>query len=378
MLKSVWLKQVIIRFLNDPSSILYQSFMSLSSNIDSEECWMCLYEPEFSGKTYYFINKKSSFETDNVNFLLDNDSIKKLIETKEVVLSGGNTYAPLSFENVSVFGFLVFKDELTEGNSDNFIRSLTAFSYLIFSESSSSIIKSYHDTVIKTDNLCIDYKRGKLVNRVVKNVNIEISEKELTMIFGASGSGKSSILNVLGGMLTASDGKVYYYDQDITNLNDEQRTDYRCNAIGFIFQKYNLISGLTVEENIKIASSLVKNPLSVNEVLEMVGLSGKEKKFPNELSGGEQQRVCIARALVKCSKILLCDEPTGALDSENSLRVMRIIQNIAKERGIPVVVITHNPNLVVLADHSITISNGQVVQDVFQPFPLSVSDLYNK
>ena len=198
------------------------------------------------------------------------------------------------------------------------------------------------------------------------------------MIFGASGSGKSSILNVLGGMLTASNGKVYYYDQDITNLNDEQRTDYRCNAIGFIFQKYNLISGLTVEENIKIASSLVKNPLSVNEVLEMVGLSGKEKKFPNELSGGEQQRVCIARALVKCSKILLCDEPTGALDSENSLRVMRIIQNIAKERGIPVVVITHNPNMVVFADHSITISNGQVVQDVFQPFPLSVSDLYNK
>ena len=373
MMNTVWLKDLLINLLNDPSSIVSQTLKAANAYICSDECVMCLYEPDFSGSTYFSISNKTALIVQKENNPKNDELIKRAIDSKEIINEGGICVSPLWFENVSVFGYLLMKGELRD--KENFKQAITSFSYYLYSESLGSIIKSYHDTILKAENLSIDYKSGKLTNRVVKDVSLSINEKEFTMIFGPSGSGKSSILNVLGGMLSASEGKVFYKDKEITNFNEKKKTEYRCDAIGFVFQKYNLISGLTVEENIKIAASLVKSPLSVKEVLGMVGLEGKEKCYPSQLSGGEQQRVCIARALVKRSEVLLCDEPTGSLDSENAIQIMKILQNIAKEKGIPVVVITHNPNFVVMADHYIRISSGQVVEDVLQPFALKAENL---
>lgn len=376
MLKSVWLKNLIVKLLNDNCSVISQSMMVVTSLLNANECEMCLFEPDLNGKTYFAISPKASLVVDKAEN--DDELVKKVIETKEPIFENGVCLAPLWFENIATFGYLKIKGELKEDDKEKFAQALLTLSYYIYNESLGSIIESSHNSVLKVQNLLVDYKNGKMINRVVNNVSFNINEKEFTMIFGPSGSGKSTILNVLGGMLSASTGNVFYKDQDITDFNDKKKTDYRCNTIGFIFQKYNLINGLTVEENIKIAASLVKNPLTVKEVLDMVGLSGKEKNYPSQLSGGEQQRVSIARALVKRSEVLLCDEPTGALDSENAMEIMKILQHISKEKGIPVVVITHNPNFVVMADHYLRLSNGEIIEDVLQPFALKAESLnYN-
>ena len=375
MLKTVWINDLLIKLLNDASSTLFQSFMNLSNYMGTNECELCLYEPDYTDSTFYLVSKKTSIELVDKKDNLSSELKEKVVNKKENYFFEGYCYAPLYFENISTFGYIKFKcDQVSD--EINFTKALINFSYFLFAECLGSIVKSYHDTIIRTENLCIDYKTGKQINRVVKGVNLDIYKKEFTMIFGASGSGKSSILNVLGGLLTASEGKVFYGDKDITNLSEKEKTSYRCNVVGFIFQRYNLISDLTVEENIKVASTLVKNPLKVSEVLEMVGLSDKAKYYPTQLSGGEQQRVCIARALVKRSEVLLCDEPTGALDTVNANQVIKILQNISKERGIPVVVITHNPSLVVLADHAITISNGEIIDDTLQPFALKAENIF--
>ena len=176
-------------------------------------------------------------------------------------------------------------------------------------------------------------------------------------------------------MLKPTSGEIYYKDQNVSKMNDNLRSDYRKDIVGFVFQQYNLLSDLTVKENIELASSLVADFYEVDEVLKMVRLENKANSFPNELSGGEQQRVCIARALVKKPKMLLCDEPTGALDTENAKIVIKILKDISTEQKIPVVVITHNPSLVVLADRCITIKNGKIEDDIYQPFALSVDYL---
>lgn len=369
MLKTVWLNNLIINLLNDASSVVSQSLKVVTSYLNAEETLICLYEPDFNEQTYYLVSKKSSLIVDKYESNVPKETIKTVLENKEIVSEENYVVAPLWFEGVAPFGYLLFKAKLNE-DIEKLNKSVIAFSYYLYNDALGSIVKSFHNTILKVEDLSVDYKTGKTLNRVVKHVNFEICEKELTMIFGPSGSGKSTILNVLGGMLSASDGKVSYKGQNIVGFNDKQKTKYRCDGVGFVFQKYNLINELNVEENIKIAASLVKNPLSVKEVLQMVGLDGKEKKYPSQLSGGEQQRVCIARALVKRSEILLCDEPTGALDSENSVLVMKLLQNIAKENNIPVVVITHNPNFAVMADHYIRIDNGEIIDDVIQPFAL--------
>lgn len=375
MLKTVWINDLLIKLLNDAGSPLYQSFLNVLNYIGHDECEMCLYEPDCADSTFYVVSKKATVELVNKKDYLDKATRDQIVAKKETVSLDNYYLAPLYFENVSPFGYFKFKDCKIE-DENIFKKLLINFSYYLFSECLGSIVRSYHDTVLKTENLCIDYKTGKQVNRVVKNVNLEIYEKEFTMIFGASGSGKSSILNVLGSLLTASEGKVFYKGKDITRLSEKEKTSYRCNDVGFIFQRYNLISDLTVEENIKVSSVLVKNPLEILDVLKMVGLKDKAKYYPSQLSGGEQQRVCIARALVKRSQVLFCDEPTGALDTENANQVIKILQNISKERGIPVVVITHNPSLVVLADHAITLSNGQIVEDILQPFALKAENIF--
>ena len=210
---------------------------------------------------------------------------------------------------------------------------------------------------------------------VLNGFNLEIKEGELVALLGASGCGKTTLINALGGMLEAASGSIFWKGKNIVGMSDKELTKHRKDNIGFIFQKYNLINDLTAEENIRIVASLVKNPLSASEVLDMVGLSDKAKKYPSQLSGGEQQRVCIARALVKRAEMIICDEPTGALDTENALQVVRILQGLTKEQGTPVLMITHNQNFSALADHGFIMKDGQIVDEFLQPFAISAYDL---
>ena len=374
MLKSVWLSNLIVSSMNDNSSVLASYYLHLRNLVQAERCMMILTEPDDSGKTYFLILPEAACITPLPGINADENLIAEVMKSKTPRCDGEKMYCPLYYENSASFGIIVFESGVKDFGKE-FTEALIAFSSVLFSESMGSIVASYHPTVMRAENVCVDYPHGKTFDRVVKNVSLEIYEKEFTVIAGASGSGKSTLLNVLGGMLTAAEGTVWWKDRAVTEMTEKERTAYRGSTVGFVFQRYNLISDLTAEENINIAASLVDDPLSAAEVLEMVGLKDKARSYPSQLSGGEQQRVCIARALVKRAELLLCDEPTGALDTENALQIIKILKNIAKEQGIPVVVITHNPSLVVIADHCITISNGMVADDRLQPFALSAEDL---
>lgn len=367
MLKSVWLTKLIVSALNDASSITASYWRHVCGLLGARGCLMCLFEPDGGGATYIRITALSACVVPAPGG--DEKPIRAAMNARKCVKCGNWLYAPLCFDNVSAFGCLLFADAENAGG-ERADEALKAFSSILYSESMGSIVKSYHPVALRAENVCVDYKSGKMVNRAVKNVNLEICEKEFTVIMGASGSGKSSLLNVLGGMRTPEEGHVWWRGADVARMSEKARTAYRANTVGFVFQRYNLISDLTAEENVRIAASLVKNPLSPAEVLDMVGLSHKARSYPASMSGGEQQRVCIARALVKRAGLLLCDEPTGALDTENAAHVIRLLKGISKEQSIPVAVITHNPNLVVLGDHCLTMSNGTVIDDVFQPFAL--------
>ena len=374
MLKSVWLSHLIVSSMNEIGSVLSSYYSHLKNLAMAEKSMMLLTEPDGGGWTYFLFLPESACITPAPGINADESIIAKVMSSKVPEYTQGKLYCPLYFENIASFGALVFDSPVKDAGKE-LVEALIAFSSVLYSESMGSIVKSFHKTVMRAENVCVDYPHGKMIHRVVKNVNLEIYEKEFTVIVGASGSGKSSLLNVLGGMLTAAEGTVWWKDRAITGMTEKERTAYRGNTVGFVFQRYNLISDLTAEENINIAASLVDSPLSAAQVLDMVGLKNKAKSYPSQLSGGEQQRVCIARALVKRAELLLCDEPTGALDTENAMQIITILKSIAKEQGIPVVVITHNPNLVVLADHCITISNGMVADDRLQPFSLPARDL---
>lgn len=219
------------------------------------------------------------------------------------------------------------------------------------------------------------YNTGEVPYTALKDISAKISEGKITVIIGPSGSGKSTLLNILGGIDRADDGQVCIDDDDITKFNDSQLTEYRQNKIGFVFQFYNLIPNLNVYENVELAANLIKLPgLSKHEqyqrkkedicnILKAVGLFDKKDSFPNELSGGQQQRVSIARALVKKPRLLLCDEPTGALDSEMSKEILKLIANINKENKTNIIIITHNLAITEMAHRIITIKNGKVVND---------------
>ena len=375
MLKSVWLTSLIVSSMNDAGSVLASHYAHLRRCAGAGDCMMVLTEPDDGGRTYFLISPRGVCLTPVPGIKADEAAIAGVMKRKMPEYDGDLLYCPLYSENLAAFGVLVFASAAQDAETDRLKEALIAFSSVLYSESMGSIVRSFHDTVMRVENVCVDYPHGKSLNRVVKNVNLEIYEKEFTVINGASGCGKSSLLNVLGGMLTAAEGTVWWKNTAVTSMSEKERTAYRATTVGFVFQRYNLINDLTAEENIDIAASLVDDSLSAAEVLEMVGLMDKAKSYPSQLSGGEQQRVCIARALVKRAELLLCDEPTGALDTDNALQVITILQNIAKEQGIPVVVITHNPSLVVLADHCITISNGMVADDRLQPFALRAKNL---
>ncbi|MDV7714229.1 ABC transporter ATP-binding protein [Oenococcus oeni] len=217
------------------------------------------------------------------------------------------------------------------------------------------------------------YKMGEIEIVANDDLSFEAERGKLTVILGPSGAGKSTILNILGGMDSPTDGKVIVDGTDIAVFNEKQLTEYRRQDIGFVFQFYNLIPNLTAKENVELASSVVKSGLDASEVLKDVGLEKRLDNFPSQLSGGEQQRVAIARALVKNPKMLLCDEPTGALDYETGKQILNLLQSASQTYNKTVLLITHNSAIAKMADRVIRINDAKVasVQDNAKPIPIS-------
>ncbi|MTI56415.1 ABC transporter ATP-binding protein [Geosporobacter ferrireducens] len=212
----------------------------------------------------------------------------------------------------------------------------------------SSLKKSYTTGVVKTE--------------VLKGIAMNLGKGEIGVILGPSGSGKSTLMNILGGIDRGDSGKVMVDGVEINNLNDDQLTEYRREEIGFVFQFYNLVPNLTVGENIEVVSNISKSPLNIDEVLEAVGMLDKKHRFPRELSGGEQQRVSIARAIVKNPKLLLCDEPTGALDFLTSRSILQLLQQVNKKYGTTILMITHNAAIAAMANRVFKVRSGEIVE----------------
>ncbi|MCL6459185.1 MAG: ABC transporter ATP-binding protein [Gorillibacterium sp.] len=223
-----------------------------------------------------------------------------------------------------------------------------------------------------------EYKRYKMgETTIVANdgVNFEIEKGEFAIIVGPSGAGKSTVLNILGGMDKVDEGQVIVDQIDIARFSNKELTQYRRNDVGFVFQFYNLVPNLTTLENVELASQISPHALDARKVLEDVGLSGRLNNFPAQLSGGEQQRVAIARALAKQPKLLLCDEPTGALDYNTGKQVLKLLQDTCRQTGTTVIVITHNLAIAPMADRVIEINNAKVRKIVQNPNPTSVDNI---
>ena len=219
------------------------------------------------------------------------------------------------------------------------------------------------------------YKMGEVEIRAVDGIDFEIEKGEFAVIVGPSGAGKTTVLNILGGMDTATSGLVQIDGTDITRFKARQLTSYRRDDIGFVFQFYNLIQNLTALENVELALQICKDPLDAEIVLKEVGLGDRMKNFPAQLSGGEQQRVSIARALAKNPKILLCDEPTGALDYNTGKAILKLLQDTCREKGVTVILITHNSAIAPMADRVIHIKNGKVSKILKNDHPVPVETI---
>lgn len=220
-----------------------------------------------------------------------------------------------------------------------------------------------------------EYKSEDLTIKAADGINFEIEKGEFVVIVGPSGAGKTTVLNLLGGMDKASDGKMMVDGVDIASLNKKKLTSYRRHDVGFVFQFYNLVPNLTALENVELAAQICKDPLDADSVLEHVGLQERKNNFPAQLSGGEQQRVAIARALAKNPKLLLCDEPTGALDYETGKSVLKLLADTCKEKKVTVIVITHNQAIAPMADRVIKIKNGKVTDVKINDNPMDVSEI---
>ena len=219
------------------------------------------------------------------------------------------------------------------------------------------------------------YKMGEIEIDALKNTSFSIDKGELVVIVGPSGAGKTTTLNILGGMDTATSGKVFVDNKNITELSKKQLITYRRNDIGFVFQFYNLVQNLTAKENVELATQLCKDALDVNDILKKVGLENRKDNFPSQLSGGEQQRVAIARAIAKNPKLILCDEPTGALDYKTGKSILKLLQDMSKKVGITVLIITHNSAIAPMADKVIRFKNGTVEKIETNENPVSIDTI---
>lgn len=216
------------------------------------------------------------------------------------------------------------------------------------------------ETVFRVRDLRKDYPMGEVVVSALRGVSLDVAAGEFLVILGPSGSGKSTLLNIIGGLDAPSGGEVYFRDEVLTNYNDAQRTRYRRTRIGFVFQFYNLMPNLTTEENVALSTEIVERPMEPVEALALVGLEQRRRHFPSQLSGGEQQRVAIARAVAKRPEILLCDEPTGALDFSTGKVVLDVLSDINRRFGTTLIVITHNAAIGGMADRVVRMSDGHI------------------
>ena len=231
------------------------------------------------------------------------------------------------------------------------------------------------DGFVRMSDVTKVYKMGEVEIHAVDGVDFSIKKGEFVIVVGPSGAGKTTVLNILGGMDTVTRGGVFVDGENIAKYSPRRLTGYRRDDIGFVFQFYNLVPNLTAKENVELALQICKNPLDAKTVLEEVGLGARLDNFPAQLSGGEQQRVSIARALAKNPKLLLCDEPTGALDYQTGKAILKLLQDMCREKGMTVIVITHNSALAPMADRVIRIKNGKVSQMYKNETPLPVEEI---
>lgn len=229
--------------------------------------------------------------------------------------------------------------------------------------------------IVKFQDVVKIYGTGEGMQTAVDHISFSIDEGEFVVILGQSGAGKSTVLNMLGGMDQPSEGTVIVAGREVSSMNDKQLGSYRADVIGFIFQFYNLLPSLTAHENIALVKSIVKNAGNADELLKLVGLEHCRDKFPSQMSGGEQQRVSIARALAKNPQILLGDEPTGALDSETGVIVLELLQKLCRERGKTVILVTHNADIAKCADKVIRMKNGKIKEIQRNEHPVSVREV---
>lgn len=216
---------------------------------------------------------------------------------------------------------------------------------------------------IDVSNLKKSYTSGMVRNEVLKGIGMKLEKGEIGVILGPSGSGKSTLMNIIGGIDRGDSGSVSVDGVEINDLSDDRLTDYRRGDVGFVFQFYNLVPNLTVGENIEVVSNISKSPLNTDEVLAAVEMWDKKRRFPRELSGGEQQRVSIARAIVKNPKLLLCDEPTGALDYQTSRSILKLLQQVNQKFGTTILMITHNAAIAAMANRVFKLRSGEIVEE---------------
>ena len=229
--------------------------------------------------------------------------------------------------------------------------------------------------IIELKDVSRIYRNGEHEQRALDHVSLALEKGKFIVVLGPSGAGKSTLLNILGGLDSPTSGTILINGRDISGLTENELADYRAQTVGFVFQSYNLIPTLTVVENVALAKDVVPNPLSSHDMLKAVGLEDHIHNFPSELSGGEQQRVSIARALAKNPEILLCDEPTGALDSETGVVVLKLLLSMAREMGKTIIIVTHNQNIAKMADVIVRVKNGKIVACEEQDNPLKAEEV---
>ena len=229
--------------------------------------------------------------------------------------------------------------------------------------------------LLETINLSKNYQMGEIQVAALTKVSFSIEEGEFVVILGPSGSGKSTLLNLIGGMDNPSEGQIFIQGEDITEYNEKKLTEYRKDKVGFVFQFYNIMANLTAEENIEVATELSENPLPIDDILKEVGLWERRNHFPSQLSGGEQQRVSIARAVAKNPELLLCDEPTGALDYKTGIAILALLRRLNQQMKKTVIIITHNADIALMADRVIQMRSGEIIENRVNEQPVNIEEI---